>query len=807
MAVWNKVLRKLKSGTWYPLYNTFYEKENINPQEILLESRSGKALESNIFAICQELNKPEYAGFQKVLAVHKNSREVVEKKLHHYGVSVDKIINTGSLSYYRHLSSAGYLVNDTTFPGRFVKKEKQVYLNLWHGTPLKRMGRDNEQERYSMGNVMRNLLQTDYLVFPNLYMEEKMSEAYMLSDLYQGTILREGYPRNCVFFDSEKGRKLKENMGYGSCQLSIYMPTFRGKADQVDHEEALTQTKEHLKALDQLLEKDQILLVKLHPFVERFLDIEGYTHIRPFPKDYDTYDVLNACDVLITDYSSVMYDFANTGRKIILFAYDSGDYHGQRGMYEDISHYPFDLARTPKEVAASLKSSSECVEQSFLDRYCTYEGADATEKICRHVFGGQPVCRTYQPRHKRDGKKNVLIYAGDLDQNGITTAFCSMMTRLNREKYHYYVSFRKISLEGHPERMERIPPDVGIYPIASEMNLDVVTAIVQACYLKWGITSLGIGARLQKAYTREWKKHFGNVRFDHVVHYNGYENYMIFLLKMAPCGKTIWVHNDMEKETSVKKNPSRALLSDAYKAYDHVVIVGEDIRDATFGISKRADNIEVIQNCHDYESVIKRAQEPLQFDEYTRSTVTQEQLQEILQGQARKFINIGRYSLEKGHERLIRAFNRFWREHPDFYLIIIGGTGALYEKTCALAREMEAAEHIVLIKSMRNPMPVLKSCDLFLLSSLYEGLGLVLLEADVLGIPVMACDVNGPRDFLKKHGGILLEDSEDGLLTGMQMYLERKIPAMDVDYEALNRESIAQCEALFDCQNGQKQSL
>ncbi len=797
MAVWNKVLKKLKSGTWYPLYNTFYEREKVNPREILLESRSGKALESNIFAICQELNKPEYGSFKKVLAVHRNSREAVEKKLRHYGVSVDKFINVGSLSYYFHLSTAGYLVNDTTFPGRFIKKENQVYLNLWHGTPLKRMGRDNEGERYSMGNVMRNLLMADYLVFPNRYMEEKMSGAYMLSELYRGTILREGYPRNCIFFDEKKGRTLKEKMGYGSCQLSIYMPTFRGKADRVDYDEALAVTKEHLNTLDHLLKENQVLLVKLHPFVERFLDIEGYNHIRPFPRDYDTYDVLNACDVLITDYSSVMYDFANTGRRIILFAYDSGEYHGQRGMYEDILEYPFDLARTPEEVATSLNLSASGVNRAFLNKYCTYEGADATEKICRHVFLKQPVCRTYKPESNRNGKKNVLIYAGDLDQNGITTAFCSMMARLDRKKYNYYISFRKISLERAPERLERIPSDVGIYPIASEMNLDVITAIAQMCYLRWGITSLGVGGRLCRAYTREWTKHFGSVKFDHVVHYNGYENYMIALLRMAPCSKTIWVHNDMEKETAVKKNPSRALLHDAYRGYDHVIIVGEDIRNTTFGISKRADNIDVIQNCHDYESVLRRAQEPLSFDENTQSTVSRERLQEILQGPERKFINIGRYSHEKGHGRLIRAFNRFWKEHQDFYLIIIGGTGTLYERTCALAEEMEAAEHIILIKSMRNPMPVLKSCDLFLLSSLYEGLGLVLLEADVLGIPVMACDVNGPRDFLKKHGGVLLEDSEDGLLQGMKMYLEREIPAMDVDYEALNRESIAQCEALF----------
>ena len=207
----NKVIRKLKSGTWYPFYNTFYEKVPIDRREILLASRSGISLESNILAIFTELSRPEYRKFRKVLAVHMSTPD-----------------------YYYHLAKAGYLINDTTFPGRYIKKKGQVYLNVWHGTPLKRMGQDNEEERYDMGNIMRNLLMSDYLVFPNLYMEEKMSGAFNLKELYRGTILREGYPRNSIFFDQEHGRLLKEVLGYQGCQLSVYMPTFRGRTDDVE---------------------------------------------------------------------------------------------------------------------------------------------------------------------------------------------------------------------------------------------------------------------------------------------------------------------------------------------------------------------------------------------------------------------------------------------------------------------------------------------------------------------------------------------------------------------------------------------
>lgn len=795
MALTKKIIKKLKSGTWYPFYNTFYEKTPVDTREILLVSRSGLALESNILSIFQELSRPDYRDFHIVLAVHKGHREAILQKLSHYGLKPDHIVLTGSVPYYYHLSRAGFLITDTTFPGRYIKKEGQVILNVWHGTPLKRMGQDNPSERHDTGNVMRNLLMSDYLVFPNIYMEEKMAGAYNLTELYQGTVLHEGYPRNAVFFDGDRGLKLKEALGYGGCQLSLYMPTFRGTSASVKEGEYIAQIREYLSRLDHLLQDNQILLVKLHPFVQNLLPVDSYHHIRSFPSEYDTYEVLNACDVLITDYSSVLYDYANTGRKIILFAYDKEEYLRERGMYEDISNYPFPVVTTPEEIAEELQEHTGCPDRAFLEKYCTYENISATSSLCRHVLLGEKICQEY--RMSGTKKKKVLLYAGSLKPNGITTAFFSLIRNLDRDKCEYYISFRSPSLKEAPERLHGIPEGYHYYPLATEMNLDVITGIAQLIYLKWGITSFGIHRRLRKAYQREWKKHFGYADFDQVVHFDGYENYMIALLEQAPCIRTIWVHNDMEQEIAAKKNPSRPLLGHAYSVYEHVVPVSEDICPAIQRLSGRSDNIHVISNYIDTDNILLRGKMPLTFDEETQSTVSLEELKAVLSGSDRKFINIGRYSPEKGHERLLKAFDHFWKGHPDTWLIIIGGMGTLYESTCTLARSLSCGSHVILLKSMGNPMPVLKSCDLFLLSSLYEGLGLVVPEADILGVSTAACDVNGIRSFMKKYNGVLLPDSEDGLLQGMNMFIEGKIKPMHVDYDKRNQEILVECEALF----------
>ena len=166
----------------------------------------------------------------------------------------------------------------------------------------------------------------------------------MLDNLYEGRILHEGYPRNSIFFSRESGEDMKKKLGYKGQQLIMYMPTFRGKADKIEVKGFGTRIHQHLYELDRRLSDEQILLIKVHPFIQDQIEISQYSHIKPIPEEFDSYEVLNACDVLITDYSSVMYDFAITKRKIILFAYDYKEYIMERGT---VSYTHLTLPTTP----------------------------------------------------------------------------------------------------------------------------------------------------------------------------------------------------------------------------------------------------------------------------------------------------------------------------------------------------------------------------------------------------------------------------------------------------------------------------
>ncbi|MBR2259369.1 MAG: CDP-glycerol glycerophosphotransferase family protein [Blautia sp.] len=809
-----KILRKLKSGSYYPFYYTMYHRLGIRKRQILLESRRGLGVEGNIYALlCTLLTDQRYRGHHIIVALQRGKEKQAKLKLQRKGLPLPRFVTVGSLSYYAALSSSGYLFNDTTFPGRFAKKEGQIYVNVWHGTPLKKMGKDNPAERGMMGNVMRNLLMADYLLFPNRFMQEKMSEAYDLAQLYRGTLLHAGYPRNDVFFQSEKERETKRReLGFSSYrQVIAYLPTYRGLSDHVEREETFRKRSVILHALDQGLRTDQRMLVRLHPFEGEALTGETYSHILPFPEGTETYEVLSACDVLITDYSSVCFDFAVSGRPAACLAYDWEEYETERGLYLKKEEVPFPVFKTVEEVLSWLEKQtvSVCDPTYYKSRYATWENGSGARDVLSAVIKGSDVngeeghCEkeTFCPQ-----KQNILWFPGNLERNGITSSFLELFPLLDHDRFHHIVSFRYESVKNDLSRLDPFPEGVSFFPIASEANLDPVSAAAQAVFLKTGFTGLGVGRRLERLYREEWQKQFGKASFAHLMQYNGYENYTTALFRYASFPYTIWAHNDMEREIREKRNPSPYVLRAAYTHAAHVVGVGSNACVSARNISGREISLCKIHNCLNRERILARAAENLQFQEDTKCTVSFGTLTRLLAqfdpGQIKEdrpllFVNIGRYSNEKGQDLLIEAFTLFWLRHPSSCLIMMGGAGKDYEKLCSLAADSEAKDHIIFIYSLRNPMPILSKADLFILSSRYEGYPVSSLEAAVLRIPCLGTEVPGTKEQFETYGGYLVPCTTEGLLEGMEAFLRGEVGLLAYDSEEEKNKTVAAIEQLM----------
>ena len=140
--------------------------------------------------------------------------------------------------------------------------------------------------------------------------------------------------------------------------------------------------------------------------------------------------------------------------------------------------------------------------------------------------------------------------------------------------------------------------------------------------------------------------------------------------------------------------------------------------------------------------------------------------------------------------RLISAFCRYSDAHPDSALIIIGGHGVDH-RTILDTVEGHPGKRIVIIKSLSNPFPILASCDAFILSSFYEGLPMSIMEALILGKPVISTAISGPKEFLEQGYGRIVDDSEDGLYEGMCDFEKTGLSDLkSFDAEAFNAQAV-----------------
>ena len=192
----------------------------------------------------------------------------------------------------RLLASAKYLINDATFPNYWIKKKGQVYINTWHGTPLKAMGRKVHNDVF-FGNVQKNLVNADYLLYPNIFTKDVMIRDYMLENISSNSYILCGYPRNTVFFDRDAEKKIREELEITDKKIYAYMPTWRGTVDKVGVSKNDAYLMYYLCELDKRLTDDEIFYINIHPMAmhaKNTAEVSKLKHIKNFPAEYETYD-------------------------------------------------------------------------------------------------------------------------------------------------------------------------------------------------------------------------------------------------------------------------------------------------------------------------------------------------------------------------------------------------------------------------------------------------------------------------------------------------------------------------------------
>jgi CDP-glycerol glycerophosphotransferase len=274
----------------------------------------------------------------------------------------------------------------------------QVVVQTWHGAPYKKIGLDNARGATFSGRdyaqmLRREAARWDFLLSPNPPSTPILRQAFA----YDGEMLETGYPRTDVFHAPNRDvvaasvrRRLRLP---GGKRVVLYAPTMRDDRSYGRNRFSLDLRLDLAVARAELGD-DHVLLVRRHAKVAddvRAADGEFARDVSLWP---DVNELLLATDVLVTDYSSLLFDFAVTQRPMLFFTYDLEDYRDRlRGLYFDPARMPGPHLRTSADVVAAIRDVDAVAQthavryQAFVDEFCPWDDGKASRRFVDRVFG------------------------------------------------------------------------------------------------------------------------------------------------------------------------------------------------------------------------------------------------------------------------------------------------------------------------------------------------------------------------------------------------------------------------------------
>ena len=391
----------------------YYYDSKIVPGRVVLMGL-GKNVRGSMQYILNELNHNDaFKDFHIYVKTAKDTEEIVKTYIRQNGWNRTEAVTPDSV-YMELIETAQFLLTEVYLTAAWVKKEGQMYINIWHGTPLKKLGlAKNAKGKHKNGIQQSNFIDADYLLYPNDYTKKHMLESYKVADLMPGKVLKLGYPRTGGMLEAAQSdqTELRKMLAPNGEHIYAYMPTWKDylKVDQV-----VAESKELLDYLDANLREDQILYVNLHHRVSDSLDYSQFKRIRQFPPTVDSYKLLALTDALITDYSSVFYDYLALRRQIVLYCADYELYRKKRGTYMDLMELPFDKAVTPEEVLAAINRGKTYDDEAAYQEFCAYDSVENAHKLCSLFMGTEDEVEVEAiPKNK---KKKVMIYSDALSE-------------------------------------------------------------------------------------------------------------------------------------------------------------------------------------------------------------------------------------------------------------------------------------------------------------------------------------------------------------------------------------------------------
>lgn len=575
-------------------YAKFYDVNHVKVKTIMYETRDGQSITDSPYAIFKFLmSQPGYEEYHHYWSIEADDEKIKNNIMEYKECKNVHFVIRNSKDYLKWLTQAEVVITNATFQSYYLKQVGQTYINTWHGTPLKHMGFDIPGNLSHSQNVLRNFLMTDYIISPNRHTTEIFKKSYKMDRIYTGHILESGYPRIDLTLNSTTSYVVEKLLRYGISveerkKTLIYMPTWTGESIGAPQND-IQQIVEEINYLREFIGEEYNVLVKVHPFVYKFVcDNEELQDVL-IPTYLDANEILSIADILITDYSSVFFDFLVTQKPIIFYSWNKEIYEEDRGTYIPIEELPGPTAENIKEVIKFLKHSKE-VLSDYQERYskmrleiAKYDDGKATERYVSRILKKEEQDKMTEVILYKPLKK-LLIYPGAMRNNGITSSLINLTNNIDYNKYDVTL-FMQTTKNWNTDilnNLNKINPNVRFLFKPGKPLFTLIEAY-QDMFLH--NNPGGIMTRLvspKKLYSRETKRLLSLVEYDVAIDFSGYSFYWgKYIVASESKKKIVFQHNDLwedsQKEVNGERVHSKNLkgLFYLYKMFDDLISVSK----------------------------------------------------------------------------------------------------------------------------------------------------------------------------------------------------------------------------------------
>lgn len=398
-SIYYSFLEYFKNSRYYKkisllLYKKIFLKMPIKKKRVLFESFLGRNISGNPKYLYNYLVDNDLDKEYELIWILNNPKEKPNGN--------GKTVKRKTIKYYYYMATAGYWIFNSRQANNIIKRDGNIYLQTWHGTPLKRLGADmsnanmagmNDVNKYKE-QFRKNSSRWDYLLAQNEYSAEIFKRAFY----FDKDILTYGYPANDILYKCNNQidiDKLKDKFNIPKDKkVILYCPTWRDdKFFKKGHYKMSLELE--LDKMKKELGDEYIVLLRLHYLITSSLnlsDYEGFAY--NFSGAYDIQELYLVSDVQITDYSSTMFDYATLRRPEIFFTYDLESYRDNlRGFYFDFENEaPGPIVTTTDEVIywlknlSKLKEDYKVKEENFYNKFCSLDSENSSKKVIERIF-------------------------------------------------------------------------------------------------------------------------------------------------------------------------------------------------------------------------------------------------------------------------------------------------------------------------------------------------------------------------------------------------------------------------------------